>query len=73
MTPKFLKIVEYFKTDNLSKICYDDGTPFGNKKLRDKFIENFYEDLYKIPVNAPEDFTNYVTDFLGDISNHPVV
>ena len=58
MTPKFLRIVETFKTDNLSKIVRDHGTPFESKKLRDEFIETFYEKLYEIPDNAPRDFTN---------------
>ncbi len=40
---------------------------------RNNFITNFYEELYKVPADAPNDFTGCIENFLGDLINHPVI
>jgi hypothetical protein len=58
---------------DLSVITKDDGTPFPNPEERSEHVTGFYETLYKLPDTVPENFTNCVTDFLGDLVNHPAL
>jgi hypothetical protein len=73
MTPRFLKIAEKNVECNLSAIRRNDGSPFHNSTERGDHIINFYEDLYKNPVNMPVNFDNCVEDFLGDLVDHPAI
>jgi len=73
MTPRFLRIAEKSVVSDLSIIKDPDGNPFRTKKEREEYITKFYGNLYKNPVNIPNDFTNCVEDFLGDLVNHPTI
>jgi len=73
MTPKFLKIAEKTVEISLSVIKDNDGNPFGRVSDRHEHIVSFYEKLYKNPENMPNDFSNCVEDFLGDLVDHPVI
>jgi hypothetical protein len=73
MTPRFLRIAEDNNVSDLSVIVNDDGTPFSNQDERSEHVTGFYESLYKLPVSVLENFTDCVTDFLGDLVNHPAI
>lgn len=73
MTPHFLRIAKTVDCSSLKKIRQDDGTPFENDVARNQHIVNFYQDLYSLPRGVPQDFTNCVENFLGNLTNHPVV
>jgi hypothetical protein len=73
MMPRFLRIAKDNNVSDLSVIAQDDGTPFLNSDERSEHITGFYESLYKLPVSVPVNFTNCVSDFLGDLTNHPAI
>jgi hypothetical protein len=73
MTPRFLKIAEKKVESNLSSIRKSDGSYFQDSTERGEYITNFYEELYKNPVNVPENFDNCVENFLGNLVNHPAI
>jgi len=73
MTPKFLKIAESSQKTDLSVIKRPDGTLFTRDCDRNRYIVEFYEELYKKPAAAPVDFRNCVTDFLGNLCDHPAI
>jgi hypothetical protein len=73
MTPRFLKLAESNISSEISEIKDDNGIPFDCDKKRQDYITNFYEKLYKIPAGSRTDFANCVNDFLGNLTNHPVV
>jgi hypothetical protein len=73
MTPRFLKIAEKNVESNLSSIRKSDGSYFQDSTERGEYITNFYEELYKNPVNVPENFDNCVENFLGNLVNHPAI
>jgi len=73
MTPRFLRIAKDNNVSDLSIITNDDGTPFLNQDERSEHVTGFYESLYKIPETVPENFTDCVTEFLGDLVNHPAI
>jgi hypothetical protein len=73
MTPRFLRIAETQCDADLSVVKDNNGRPFVHNSDRNNFITNFYEDLYKIPADAQNDFTGCVENFLGDLINHPVI
>jgi exonuclease III len=73
MTPKFLKIAEKNVEISLATIKDEDGNPFATNEDRHEHIVKFYEKLYKNPVDMPNDFSNCVEEFLGDLAEHPVI
>jgi hypothetical protein len=73
MTPRFLKIAESFNSDDQSVIKDNNGTAFPDEKSRNEHITNFYRDLYKMPVGARTNFENCIENFLGELTNHPVI
>jgi hypothetical protein len=73
LTPKFLKIAESSQKSDLSVIKKPDGSLFTRDGDRDRYIVEFYEELYKKPAAAPTDFSNCVTNFLGDLCDHPAI
>jgi exonuclease III len=75
MTPLFLKLAKGCnKNDRLSNITLPDLTPFNNDTDRNEFIVNFFENIYKVPDDAPVNFDGCIERFLGpDICQHPVV
>jgi hypothetical protein len=73
MTPRFLRIAKDNNVSDLSIIAQDNGTPFLNPDERSEHITGFNESLYKLPASVPENFTNCVSDFLGDLINHPAI
>ncbi len=73
MTPRFLRIAKDINVSDLSAIVDDGGAPFLNPEDRAEHITGFYETLYKLPDTVPENFTNCVSDFLGDLCNHPAI
>jgi hypothetical protein len=73
MMPRLLRIAKDNNVYDLSVIVKDDGTPFLNPDERSEHITGFYESLYKLPDSVPENFTNCVSDFLGDLINHPAI
>ncbi len=73
MTPRFLKIAEKNVEISLSTIKDDKGNQFASDNDRHEHIVRFYEKLYKNPVNMPNNFSNCVENFLGELVNHPVI
>ncbi len=73
MTPKFLKIAEVNHKTDLSIIKKLDGSPFQLDRDRNNYIVEFYEDLYRKPAGAPEEYNNCVSDFLGNLVDHPAI
>ncbi len=74
ITPHFLRIAKTVSNDSLEKIRKDDGTVFLSKNEQEAHIVKFYKDLYSLPEDMPDDFSNCVEDFLGpEICQHPVV
>jgi exonuclease III len=73
MTPRFLRIAETQNDADLSVVKDNNGIAFAHERDRNNFIKNFYEDLYKVPAGAQEDFTGCIENFLGDLINHPVI
>jgi hypothetical protein len=75
MTPRFLNIARASKTDSLSQILSDTGTPFVDIQERSDFITNFYTNLYKVPEELRKvNFNGCVKNFLGEeICNNPYV
>ncbi len=74
ITPHFLRLAKTLNNDSLEKIRRDNGQAFPNKRERESHIVKFYKDLYSLPDVMPEDFTDCVSNFLGqEICAHPVV
>ena len=74
MTPRFLRMAKTLSAGNLSSIRDGAGVAFVDAVAREDYIVKFYEDLYKLPPQAPLNSDGAVRDFLGDdIVNHPVV
>jgi len=73
MTPLFLRLAQEKCCASLDEIKDDAGLPFRDSGDRDKYITDFYSNLYKIPRNARADFTNCVENFLGVLVDHPAV
>jgi hypothetical protein len=73
MTPRFLRIAKDINVSDLSVIVDDDGVPFLNPEDRAEHVTGFYETLYKLPDTVPDNFTNCVSEFLGDLTNHPAI
>jgi hypothetical protein len=73
MTPLFLSLSNNNTNhENLSNICMDDGTQFMNPSSREKYILDFYRNLYSGEKHRPSDVS--IEDFLGpEISNNPLV
>jgi hypothetical protein len=57
----------------MSQIRDDNGVPFLTEKLRNEYVKDFYRKLYEVPPGSRENFENCVYEFLGDLTNHPVV
>jgi exonuclease III len=73
MTPLFLRLAQEKCCASLDEVKDDAGLPFRDSGDRDKYITDFYSNLYKIPRNARVDFTNCVENFLGVLVDHPAV
>ena len=73
MTPRFLKLAEAKNDSNLNILNNDNGLPFDTDSAREEYITDFYASLYQVPNGTRVDFSNCVSDFLGDLTNHPVV
>jgi Reverse transcriptase (RNA-dependent DNA polymerase) len=75
MTPLFLKLAKGCKSGaKLSDITLPDFTLFRSDEERDEYIVNFFENIYKVPENAPPIFDGVIENFLGpNIASHPVV
>ena len=65
MTPTFLCMAKTVNNDSIDNICDNNEVPFVNSKLRAEHITNFYSNLYKVPADAPDDFTGCIERFLG--------
>ena len=58
----------------LGKIKNDNDSPFDNDEMRNNYITNFYENLYKKDPAEPQNFDNIIEEFLGpEILNSNVV
>ncbi len=73
MTPLFLRLAQEKSSASLEEIMDDAGLPFNDGGARDRYITEFYSNLYKIPRNAHTNFTNCVENFLGVLVDHPAV
>ena len=73
MTPLFLRLAQERNNACLDEIKDDNGVPFPSSEARARYITDFYESLYKVPLNARADFSNCIENFLGDLVNHPAV
>ncbi len=72
ITPHFLALAKQPDTDALlSDIRHDNGTEFIDSNDRERYITDYYKDLYKKKDNVNIDPT--ITNFLGDVANHPDV
>jgi hypothetical protein len=73
MTPLFLRLAQEKCCASLDEIKDETGLPLRDCGARDRYITEFYSNLYKIPRNARVDFTNCVENFLGVLVDHPAV
>jgi hypothetical protein len=73
MTPLFLRLAQEKCCTSLDEIKDETGLPFRDGGARDRYITEFYSNLYKIPRNARADFTNCVENFLVVLVGHPAV
>jgi hypothetical protein len=74
MTPYFMKLVSIDNSTkiDIENICDDAGQIFPGTEEREKYITDFYSNLYSKPI-GPERNEQAIDDFLSDISNHPAV
>jgi len=74
MTPRFLSIAKSINPGNMESITDMQGNCFPGRAERAEHIVNFYEQLYKLPADAPHDLAGSVEQFLGpEICSHPAV
>jgi hypothetical protein len=72
ITPYFLSLAKRpHNSESLSDINNNDGTPFENLKQRSDYITEYYASVYRRNPNARNNTP--ITDFLGDVANHPSV
>jgi hypothetical protein len=70
ITPYFLALAKQPDTDALlSDIHSDNGTEFIDCNDRERYITDYYRDLYKNKDNVTVDQS--ITNFLGDVVHHP--
>ena len=75
MSSTFLKLAKVSEKDaSLSDICNNDNNPFQSKDDRNKFITDFYKNLYKDENRAEGSFEGCIERFLGpEVLNNPIV
>jgi hypothetical protein len=85
ITPHFMNIFRGAVGENsdLGNICDDNGVEFLTEKSREEFITNTFADVYKknrtdpdtgmVIENLPDLPENCISEFLGDVSEHPSV
>jgi hypothetical protein len=73
ITPYFMSLAKQSCTDALlSDIRNNNGGDFIDCSEREKYIVEYYKDLYKAKVNDNIG-VNSINDFLGDVATHPDV
>jgi exonuclease III len=74
-SPLFLTLIRNRNLDNLQCIRKDDGSPLLTDEDREKFIREYFEDIYTNKNKTSQiDYENCISNFLGDeVINHPVV
>ena len=74
MTPGFLRIAKNTNNAPLLTIRDEHGQQVSKVRERGEHIRSFYEELYKMPPDAPANLEGCVEDFLGaDICNNPII
>ena len=74
MTPGFLRIAKNNKNEPMSLIKDNTGLAFSRIKDRGEHIRSFYEELYRIPPDAPVELDGCIDTFLGpEICNNPAI
>ncbi len=73
MTPLFLRLAQERNSASLSEIKDGGGLPFANDLSRNRYITEFYGNLYKVPDGSRVDFTNCIENFLGPLVDHPAI
>jgi hypothetical protein len=74
-TPLFMSLAKTKSvTKQLSVIKMDDGTAYGSSEEQIEGIVSYFENLYRKPRTERVDYTNCISDFLGEeIINNPLV
>jgi len=75
ITPAFLKLAKTGRSDaSLTEVKNDDGVEFANDADRNRYITQYYRNVYSIPearIGAPE---STIEEFLGEhVINHRLV
>ena len=66
ITPHFLKLAKYTKSDNkLCDIRDDNGHNFQDEEVLKEFVVSYYENLYKLPDDQKNNINGCIEDFLG--------
>jgi exonuclease III len=75
MSPSFLKLAKSEKNSaKLSGIVNNENIPFQSERARNEYIVQYFENIYKVPENSPNDFSGCIQAFLGpEICNNPIV
>jgi len=75
ITPYFIQLSKGSKSEaKMSDITMNDGTPFLTPASQKQFITEFYANIYRKPVNEPQNITGCIEEFLGnDVCSHPAV
>ena len=67
MTPHFLKLAKCTKADyKLCDIRDDNGHNFQDEEVLKEFVVSYYENLYKLPDDQKNKFTDCIEEFLGE-------
>ena len=79
ITPDFLKIARSTRSDDsLDNLCNDNDQIFGNEEERSEYITEYYENIYKKPVDNiaivdPVLRQEEIRNFLGETADHQTV
>jgi exonuclease III len=75
MSPLFLKLAKMSNSDaSLSSIKNENNEDFLNNALRNEYIVSFFEKIYRLPEDAPDNFDGCIETFLGpDICGNDLI
>jgi hypothetical protein len=75
MSPRFLRLAKgRERTDSLFNIVDDHGELYWTNALCKEAVTKYFQDIYTVPVTAPDDYAGLIEGFLGpDICNNEIV
>jgi exonuclease III len=75
MSPRFLRLAKgRERTDSLFNIVDDHGELYRTNALCKEAVTKYFQDIYTVPVTAPDDYAGLIEGFLGpDICNNEIV